>query len=176
VVEAINIAGDADIQISIATMVHQENLDEFEEMKRFIDDIGAVEWGIDALCLSGNLNQNKELIVSPEQASSRIQFAFGGGYHGPSDGFACGRHLMTVLPSGLGVKCGFYEEAILGDAGKSLKDCWLNLNHLPLEVLKCRECEMIHDCAGGCRFRAGNDADPDPYMCALYGINPEKFK
>jgi len=103
-VEAINIAKDAEIQISIATMVHQGNLNEFDHIKHFINDIGACEWGIDALCLSGNLNQNKKLIVSPEQAAPRMKYAFGGGYHGPSDGFACGRHLMTVLPSGMGVK------------------------------------------------------------------------
>jgi len=176
VIEAINIVKDSDIQISIATMIHQGNLDEFDQMKNFIIDIEACEWGIDALCLSGNLNQNKELIVSPEKAASKMQYAFGGGYHGPSGGFACGRHLMTVLPSGRGVKCGFYEEHILGNAGKSLKNCWLNLDHLPLEELKCWNCEMIHDCAGGCRFRAGRSKDPDPYMCALYGINPKKFQ
>jgi len=175
-VEAINIAKDAEIQISIATMVHQGNLNEFDHMKHFISDVGACEWGIDALCLSGNLNQNKKLIVSPEQAAPRMKYAFGGGYHGPSDGFACGRHLMTVLPSGMGVKCGFYEDLILGDAGKSLKDCWLNLNHLPIDELNCRNCEMIHDCAGGCRFRAPHGTSPDPYMCALYEINPDKFK
>ncbi|MCJ7773328.1 MAG: hypothetical protein MUP22_09375, partial [Desulfobacterales bacterium] len=117
----------------------------------------------------------QKLIVSPKQAAQRMKYAFGGGYHGPSDGFACGRHLMTVLPTGMGVKCGFYEELILGDSCKSLKDCWLNLKHRPLDELKCKDCEMIQDCAGGCRFRAPDSLSPDPYMCALYEITPERF-
>ncbi len=175
VIQSIRIARDAGIQVSIATMVHQGNLNDFEQMERFISDIGACQWGIDALCLAGNLTQNKNAIVSPQQAAARMKYAFGGGYHGSSGGFACGRHLMTVLPSGMGVKCGFYEELILGDARKSLNDCWLNLNHRPLDQLKCRDCEMIQVCAGGCRFRASDSLSPDPYMCALYEINPEKF-
>lgn len=174
VIQAINIAKKAGIQISVATMVHQGNLNEFDKMKTFIDDIEACEWGIDALCLSGNLNQHKDLIVSPQQTAPLMKYAFGGGYHGPSDGYACGRHLMTVLPSGMGVKCGFYEKT-LGDARYSLQDCWLNLNHLPLDKLKCRDCDMIYDCAGGCRFRASDSLAPDPYMCALYEIDPERF-
>ncbi|MBW1814669.1 MAG: radical SAM/SPASM domain-containing protein, partial [Deltaproteobacteria bacterium] len=48
VVEAIKIAKDAEIKISIATMVHQGNLHEFVHMTHFINDIGACEWGIDA--------------------------------------------------------------------------------------------------------------------------------
>jgi len=176
VINAIQTARDAKIQISIATMVHRGNLGEFEQMKRFITDIDACEWGIDALCLSGNLNEHEHLIVSPKEAASMMRYAFGGGYHGPSDGFACGRHLMTVLPSGMGVKCGFYEDLILGDARKSLKECWLNLKHLPLNELSCNQCEHILDCAGGCRFRAPNLLSPDPYMCAFYEVHSEKFK
>jgi radical SAM protein with 4Fe4S-binding SPASM domain len=175
VVQAIKTTKDSGIQVSIATMVHQKNLNDFNQMKSFISEIDAFEWGIDALCLSGNLNQNESLNVLPQQAADKMQYAFGGGYHGSSDGFACGRHLMTVLPSGMGVKCGFYEESTLGDARKSLKNCWLNLDHLSLDKLTCKDCEMIHDCAGGCRFRAPHSLSPDPYMCALYGIDPLKF-
>ncbi|MCJ7774665.1 MAG: radical SAM protein, partial [Desulfobacterales bacterium] len=48
VIQAIKIARNAQIQVSIATMIHQGNLNEFDEIKRFISDIGACEWGIDA--------------------------------------------------------------------------------------------------------------------------------
>lgn len=171
VINAITLARDTGIQISVATMVHQGNVNEFERMKAFIADIGAREWGIDALCMAGNLTQNTDLAVPPDQAAPLMHYGFGGGYHGPSDGFACGRHLMTVLPSGMGVKCGFYEDRIWGDARKNLKECWLNLKHLPLKDLTCRDCSVIEACAGGCRFRAPNEVSPDPYMCALYGVS-----
>jgi radical SAM protein with 4Fe4S-binding SPASM domain len=77
---------------------------------------------------------------------------------------------MTVLPTGKAVKCGFFENNPLGDARKSLMDCWLKLEHIPLEELECRSCPVVHDCAGGCRFRAPRPLAPDPVMCAFYGI------
>lgn len=172
VMEGIRMAKDAGIQISIATMIHKGNLDEFERIREFAEDIEAREWGVDMLCMAGTLEKNEDLAVSPDTAAPCLKYAFGGGYHGDSDGFACGRHLMTVLPSGTGVKCGFYEDKPLGDARKSLKACWLKLHHTPLDDLECRDCPSVEDCAGGCRFRAPHPLAPDPVMCALYGIHP----
>jgi radical SAM protein with 4Fe4S-binding SPASM domain len=100
-----------------------------------------------------------------------MSYAFGGGYHGASEGYACGRHLVTVMPDGNAVKCGFYSKDILGDARVGLKDAWLRLKHIPLERLECKNCQVLSECAGGCRFRASNPLAPDPVMCAVYGIS-----
>lgn len=166
----IRAAQQAGIPISIATMIHRANLDEFEQLHRFTEEIGAIEWGIDVLCLAGALEQNRDLIVPYEQAVPHMKSAYGGGYHGASDGFACGRHLMTVLPSGKAVKCGFYEDHPLGDARQSLHDCWRRLKHIPQEKLECKGCSVIAACAGGCRFRAPHALAPDPVMCAFHNI------
>jgi len=170
--KGIRIARNAGIPISIATMIHQGNLTEFERIKIFTEEIGATEWGIDVLCVAGSLKYNPDLIVPYKEAASFMKYAYGGGYHGSSDGFACGRHLMTVLPTGKAVKCGFYENSPLGDARKNLIECWLKLKHISLEELECRGCPVIYDCAGGCRFRASNPLAPDPVMCNFYGIKP----
>lgn len=168
----IRAARQAGLAISIATMVHAGNLQEFERLNEFVREIEATDWGIDVPCVTGALAGNQELSVPHAQAAACLRYAYGGGYHGSSDGFACGRHLMSVLPTGSAVKCGFYEEQPLGDARRGLRDCWLRLQHIPLAQLACGDCEFLEACAGGCRFRAPDPLAPDPVMCALYGRQP----
>lgn len=165
-------AREAGLPLSLATMVHQENLCEFDRLERFAEEIGARQWGIDLLCPAGNLLDHPQLLVPVEEGVPLLRRAYGGGYHGASDGFACGRHLLTVLPGGEAVKCGFYADAPLGDARAGLLSCWQKLQHLPLTTLACRSCPVLADCAGGCRFRAGSPLAPDPVMCALHGVAP----
>jgi len=169
--QGIRMASDSGIPISISTMIHRYNLNEFDRIRDFIEEINAVEWGIDVMCVSGSLMKNRDLTVSYETAVRYLKYAFGGGYHGSSEGFACGRHLMTVLPDSQAVKCGFYADCPLGDARKSLKQCWLNMKHVPLEQLECNGCSALEECRGGCRFRAPHPLAPDPAMCAFYGIS-----
>jgi radical SAM protein with 4Fe4S-binding SPASM domain len=171
VMEGIKAAKNAGIQVSVATMIHKGNLEEFEQLSNFVEDTGVCEWGVDMLCMAGNLKKHRDILVLPENAVTYLKYAFGGGYHGNSEGFACGRHLMTVLPSGMGVKCGFYDNQPLSDARQSLRESWLKLEHIPLDDLRCKGCPSIEDCAGGCRFRAPDPLAPDPVMCALYGID-----
>jgi radical SAM protein with 4Fe4S-binding SPASM domain len=166
----VQIAREAGIAISFATMIHRDNLDEFPQMRDFLGQIGAIEWGIDLPAPAGSLEDHRNLLVPYKEAVPLMSYAYGGGYHGSSDGYACGRHLLTVFPDAMAAKCGFYREALLGDASQSLRDCWLRLEHTPLERLECRDCSAVEECAGGCRFRAPHPLGPDPFMCALYGV------
>ena len=167
----INIARKAGIPISFSTMIHKGNLDEFNRMREFMEECEAVEWGIDILTVAGFLENNADAPVSYEEAAPLMAYAYGGGYHGASDGYACGRHLMAVMPNGEAVKCGFYREQPLGNAGQSLRDCWRKMKHIPLDQLECRNCPVLEECRGGCRFRAPHPLAPDPAMCRLYGIS-----
>jgi radical SAM protein with 4Fe4S-binding SPASM domain len=160
---------DAGIAISVATMIHRGNLHQFERMRDLIEEIGAIEWGIDAPVLAGSFRNHPDLFFPYEQAAPLLAYAFGGGYHGSSDGYACGRHLLTVFPDGRAAKCGFYRERPLGDARQGLKASWLKLEHIPLSRLECGNCQALDECAGGCRFRASGPLAPDPVMCARYG-------
>ncbi len=158
------------IPLSFSTMIHRENLGEFESMESAIKTLDAVEWGIDVMCPSGNLLENEKFAVPYEEAAQYLKYSFGGGYHGQTDGYACGRHLMTVMADGTAVKCGFYADAPLGDARDGLRECWLKLEQIPVERLECAGCAVINECAGGCRFRAPRPLAPDPVMCAFYGV------
>jgi radical SAM protein with 4Fe4S-binding SPASM domain len=168
--EGILAARHAGIPVSLATMIHRGNLREFDRMKGFAEEVGVISWGIDVLCDAGNLTRNRSLNVPYEQTAPFFDYGFGGGYHGPSEGFACGRHLLTVLPDGKAVKCGFYRDTPLGDARDGLIDCWLRLEHIPLASLDCHSCPLVAQCGGGCRFRAPHSLSPDPAMCARHGI------
>lgn len=170
-IAGIRAAGRAGVAISVSTMIHRENLDEFDRMKDFIRDIGAVEWGVDVMSVSGALETHKELVVSCKEAVPFLDYAFGGGYHGSSEGYACGRHLMTIMPDGQAVKCGFYRDKSLGDARKDLRECWLKMEHIPLSQLECNGCSALNECRGGCRFRAPGPLAPDPVMCCYHGIS-----
>jgi radical SAM protein with 4Fe4S-binding SPASM domain len=166
-IQAVRRAG---IPLSIATMIHRGNVNEFGYIQQFIKEVGATEWGVDVLCMAGSLRQNQDLSIPYEDAAPLLEHAYGGGYHGSSDGFTCGRHLMTVTPSGKALKCGFYVDTPLGDARQGLIACWRNLKHLPVTSLECHGCPVIEKCCGGCRFRASRPLAPDPVMCALYGV------
>ena len=164
-------AREAGIPVSFSTMIHRENLDEFDRMKEFMLEIDAVEWGIDVLAVAGSLANHQDLTVPYKAAVPFLEYAYGGGYHGSSEGYACGRHLMAVMPDARAVKCGFYGDKTLGDARRSLKDCWLRMEHIPLGKLECKDCSVIEECRGGCRFRAPYSLAPDPAMCCFYGIS-----
>jgi radical SAM protein with 4Fe4S-binding SPASM domain len=173
-IEGIESARAAGLAVSIATMVHRENLDEFDRMAAFVDEIGAVSWGIDLPCATGRFARNGALFVPPEAAAPFLARAFGGGSHS-APGFACGHHLMTVLPSGLAAKCGFYADRPLGDATASLLRCRHAMPTLRVEELgACRVCPHLGECGGGCRFRAPDPLAPDPVMCAAVGVDPQK--
>ena len=171
----IQAAREAGLPISVATMVHRKNLDEFDPLARLVEEIGAIDWGVDMPCPAGSLKEHSDLLVTYEEAVPFLKFSFGGGYHGSSEGYACGRHLLTVLPTGQAVKCGFYADQPLGDARQGLIECWLTLQHVPLQELECRGCPDLEECAGGCRYRALHPFGRDPLMCALYGQKEEKL-
>jgi radical SAM protein with 4Fe4S-binding SPASM domain len=163
----------AGIAVSVATMIHRGNLNEFDRMAAFIDEIGAVSWGIDLPCTVGRFSRNGQLFVTPHEAAVFMRYAFGGGSHS-APGFACGHHLMTVLPSGRGAKCGFYADQPLGDATVSLAQCRQSMPIIRADELGCRGCAHIDACGGGCRFRAPDPLAPDPVMCAAFGVDSNK--
>ena len=167
---------EAGLPLSIATMVHRRNLDEFDQLARLVEEIGAIEWGVDVPCAAGSLKETVRVTGHLPGGRSLLKFSFGGGYHGSSEGYACGRHLLTVLPTGRAVKCGFYDDQPLGDARRGLIECWLKLRHVPLEELECRGCPDLAECAGGCRYRALHPLGRDPLMCALYGQTEGKIR
>lgn len=157
------------IPVSIATMVHGYDTGEFEEMEKLFSGLKAVSWSVDVPCVTGNLKENRHFVLDASEASQFLRYGYGSGGHESSGNYACGSHLCAVSPEGKVSKCGFFEERV-GDVN-DLRQAWKELcrKYLwTLDMLECRECRLIYDCRGGCRYRAkayrGIFA-PDPVLC-----------
>lgn len=160
---------NAGIDLSVATMIHSGNIDEWDEMSQVIEEFDVREWSIDYPCVRGRYETHPELAVPIVEAAPKIQYGFGGSYHGSSAGWTCGRHLMAVLPSGMISRCGLFPEKTLGNLRDGLLKAWNSVEHIPLEMTKCSGCSHSDECGGGCRYRAGDPLGRDVVMCALYG-------
>ena len=170
--KAVNLSLDYGFHVSIATMVHPENLDDFEEMERLFKDIGIREWTVDVPCITGRLKENREFQIRPEEGGRYLRYGYGGGIHTSASGFACGLHLMAVMADGKVAKCTFYSDNPAGRVEEGLRTCWQRIKPIRLDELEC-DCEYVESCRGGCRYRAqlfGNPLGKDFDRCALYGI------
>ncbi len=173
VLKAMQSIRNAGIDLSVATMIHSGNLNEWDEMSRLLESFDVREWSIDYPCVKGRFAHHPELEVPLHEAAERMKYGFGGSYHGSSAGWTCGRHLTAVLPSGKICRCGLYPERILGDVESGLLSAWTKLEHTPIALTACKDCEAADDCGGGCRYRAGGAFERDQVMCALHGVDSQ---
>jgi radical SAM protein with 4Fe4S-binding SPASM domain len=185
VIRSVEMALGSGIPVSVATMVHRENLSEFDEMQRLFQGFGIRDWTVDVPCLEGNFKDNDSLQVPPEIGGKYLHYGFGGGLHGSGEGFGCGLHLAAVLAGGEICKCAFYAGYPAGTVKKGLADAWTRIRPVNLQDLECSRlsCGVIDECRGGCRYRASVISDEqkeqidtdvcvkrDLYKCFHYGI------
>jgi radical SAM protein with 4Fe4S-binding SPASM domain len=171
-IEAVKRAIDSGFEVSISTMVHAKNLEDFDKMERLFQDLGIKDWTVDVPCITGRLEENTEFQISPEQSGKYLRYGYGNGLHAGASGFACGLHLMAVMADGRVSKCTFYSDSPVGRVEDSLRECWQRIKPIRLDELRC-DCKYIESCRGGCRYRAGLLGDPfgkDLYKCNFYGI------
>lgn len=189
VIENLEAALDSGIDVSVATMVHKANLDEFDDMRALFESIKLKDWTVDVPCAAGNLSRNEHLYVTPDEAGKYFSYGFSSGMHGSSSGYACGLHLASVLSDGTVAKCAFYRDIPAGKAVDGLAACWQKIAPIKLSELECAavSCPHIEECRGGCRYRAGaaDSAEStrkftgisllrDVYKCRAYGYNDDR--
>lgn len=171
-IEAVRRALDAGFEVSVSTMVHPGDLGDFDAMEQLFRSLGVKDWTVDVPCASGRLKDDRELTVTPEEGGRYLGYGYGGGMHSTGSGYACGLHLMAVLPDGTAAKCTFYGDRAVGTIAEGLHTCWQRIRPIKLESLECK-CEYIEACRGGCRYRAellDNPQGRDLYRCSLYGV------
>jgi len=171
-IEAVKNAIDSGFEVSISTMVHPKNLEDFEEMEKLFKDIGIKDWTVDVPCVTGRLKENDQFSISPELGGKYLGYGFGEGLHSGASGFGCGLHLMAVMADGRVSKCTFYSDSPVGRIKDGLRECWQRIKPVRLDELKC-DCSYIESCRGGCRYRATLLGDPcgkDFYKCKMYDI------
>lgn len=161
-------------EVSVSTMVHTGNLRDFDEMDSMFRDLGIRDWTVDIPCVEGNLAENRNFYLSPEDSGKLLEYGFGEGLHGGGTGYSCGHHLMSVTAEGKCAKCAFYEDTPVGDIREGLYDSWMKVEQIPLLELEC-DCDVLDLCRGGCRYRAQQMSKDlsmkakDLYRCVLYG-------
>jgi len=161
---------ESGIPVSIATMVHKYNTDEFEEMEKLFLEKRAISWSVDVPCIVGELAENKDFVFDLKEAANFLKYGFGAGAHESTGNYTCGSHLCSAAPDGSVSKCGFFENEPAGDVN-DLRSAWENVckSYLwKLDELECKDCAVLLECKGGCRFRARQYKGilaPDPLMC-----------
>ena len=180
VMNSIEAALRAGHQVSISTMIHRRNLQEFDEMERLFKGLGVRDWTVDVPCPEGNMKDNDILGVPPETGGRLMNYGFGGSLHGGGEGFGCGFHLAAVLAGGEVCKCAFFSKEPAGTIDEGIGKAWTRIAPVKLDDLDCarQSCSAIDECRGGCRYRAsvtgeGHDLTGngrDLYKCYHYGI------
>jgi len=171
VLRAMDSLNNAGIDLSVASMVHRANLDEWDDMRTLVESHRVKEWNIDYPCRKGRWELHPDLFVDIEEAASRMNLGFGGSYHGSDPDWTCGRHLAAVLPTGDVCRCALYQDQVLGTVREGLKTAWENVHHIPIAKTECLGCTHADDCGGGCRYRAGGPDQRDEVMCVLHSID-----
>jgi len=164
---AIDHLQEANIRVSVATMIHRRNLPEFDRMASLLQSKNTEEWNVDVPCVEGRLKENQDLQVSPFEASPFLRYGFGGGFHGSAKNSACGGHLCAIMPDGTICKCGLFSREPAGSIEEGLRTCWARIPRIALTDLACN-CPVIEECRGGCRYRAKIQSDlsqPDLFQC-----------
>lgn len=171
-VAAIGHLKEAGVEVSVATMIHRRNLEDFDMLEELVRSLGAREWSVDLPSAVGRLAENPDLLVDPRTAGPFLNRSFGGAIHEPLAGYACGAHLMAVMADGKAARCGFYAEQAIGFIEEGLEACWQKIAKTPLSDLECN-CEFLEECRGGCRFRArgyNKVNGADLCQCYRYGV------
>ncbi len=174
--DAMRLCIDRGFDVSVSTMIHAKNLNDFDSMERLFREIGIRDWTVDVPCSAGRLEDHPELRVTPETGGAYLKYGFGGGLHGGGEGYGCGLHLMSVMADGRIAKCTFYADKYVGTIHDGLEACWKKISPVRLIDLQCN-CAFLEACRGGCRYRAELLAGPggkDLYRCNLYDIMKKK--
>ncbi len=174
-IAAIKASIKAGKDVSIATMVHSKNINEFNEMEKLLKELGVIAWIIDVPVAEGRLRENLQFYPPLKgYLKDILKKQFGSEVHESSGDYICGAHLASVQASGSLTKCGFYEEWSGESVKNGLRKAWKKLPKMKLDELSC-ECPVLEECRGGCRYRAeiysgGDRKAKDPVKCLCYGM------
>ena len=171
------------ITVSVNTMVHKQNLNEFDEMFKLFKSLGNIKnWSIDIPTFEKTTPKSirdKYEISAKEGGEVLRDYGWGEYHSSESYDFACGPNIMAIDVLGVVTKCGFFYDENVGNVfDLALKKSWellqKNLNWR-ISELNCYElnCEFLEACRGGCRYRAyqatGSICGIDSYKCAQFG-------
>lgn len=182
-IEGIKIMLKEGITVSINTMVHKQNLNEFDSLFNLFKSLGKIKnWSIDIPTFDQNTpksTQEKYKVTAEEGGEILKNYGWGEYHTSESYDFACGPNIMAIDVMGIVTKCGFFYDKNIGNVSElGIKKSWELIQKIlnwKISNLKCCElgCEYLESCRGGCRYRAyqanGDIYGVDSYKCAQFG-------
>ena len=171
------------ITVSINTMVHKQNLNEFDDMLELFKSLGTIKnWSIDIPTFDNTTPKSirdKYAITAEEGGEILKNYGWGEYHSSESYDFACGPNIIAIDVLGVVTKCGFFYDENVGNVfDLGLKKSWELIQEIlnwRISDLQCAKlnCEYLEQCRGGCRYRAyqttGNLMGIDSYKCAQFG-------
>jgi len=174
------------LKVSINTMVHKQNINEFDALYKLISTLGKIiNWSIDIPTFEDSTPKSirEKYEITPEEGGQILKdYGWGVIFESDSEStnnYACGPHLMAIDVIGTITKCGFFTEQSIGNIfDLGLKKSWELIQkklNWRLSELKCNEinCQYIGDCRGGCRYRgyrrSGDLYGIDEFKCYQFG-------
>jgi radical SAM protein with 4Fe4S-binding SPASM domain len=177
------------IKTSINTMVHKQNLKEFDEIFKLINSFEGkiTNWSIDIPTFDEDIPEQirSNYKISAEEGGEILKnYGWGEVYESECHNYACGPNLMAIDVVGIVTKCGFFYSQNVGNVFEiGMKKAWERLQkklNWTLDELECKGCEYLESCRGGCRYRAfkdtGNIRGVDKYKCYQFGKIKNKEK
>jgi sulfatase maturation enzyme AslB (radical SAM superfamily) len=71
---AVEASAEAGLEVSVSTMVHAGDLDDFDEMEKLFRTLGVKDWTVDVPCVSGRLEKSVGVYVAPEQGGKYLAY------------------------------------------------------------------------------------------------------
>ncbi|MFX1294971.1 MAG: radical SAM protein [Promethearchaeota archaeon] len=181
-IQAIKNLNKVGMDVSVATMIHSQNLAELPVLEKILKNLKIKSWTLDVPSQTGEFLKYPELSPSIEDAGAVLRkFGWGSPFEDLHNIYACGAHLCALMPNGNVTKCGFFGDEPVGNLNKTqLANCWRMIQKKFIwkqNELECTSlnCPYLQDCKGGCRFRAYVDTGRlmgiDRIKCAAF-----KFK
>jgi len=184
-IEGIKLLIKNQIPVSINTMVHRGNINQFDQINDLIRELGPIKsWAIDIPTFDKSTPEEvrKKYEISFEEGAGILRnYGWGVLFESEpcSKDLACGPNIMAIDVLGNISKCGFFSDPSLGNVfNQGLEKSWklvqkkLNWN---IKELKCSQlnCQYLDQCRGGCRYRAytttGDILGIDTYKCYQLG-------
>ena len=184
-IQAIKTLLGAGLDVSVATMIHSQNLEELPALEAILKELGVKSWALDVPSQTGEFLKYPDLYPSIQDAGAALrEYGWGAPFEETHNIYACGAHLCALMPNGDISKCGFFTDRPVGNLNQmSLKDCWKAIQKdfiWEQKELECAKlnCPYLENCRGGCRFRAsvgtGQLFGVDRVKCAVFNFEYPK--
>lgn len=169
-IRGIGLLKSAGKHVAVATMIHDQNLQDFPKLSELLDEYEISDWLINEPTNSGKWTQNSHATVDPAIVSKIVcEFSRGEGTHASEHKKTCGSHICSIMSDGKAYPCPLFQEpdmemgCLLDDT--TLTQIWANRKEQLLFPNECLKCDVFSECGGGCRFRARENGGRDIAMC-----------